>query len=225
MHDVKQKMSPGVIGCAVSLMLIASFFITNFSFGSLRIQAINNVLVIAVMCAVIHLVRRTSALNNTHVWDDPALVFIWCIPVFNLLITAIQFFGGIFSQILTGYFFTVIMILFSLPLFFVHYFVYIPKKVFDKDGFLKVTMLLLCIVTGIYAVLRICDKVIFPICLTEERYVPELLIKIAGFSSWLALLLDVISLAGFVRLSALLRKNEENLCLTTSDDCDNIDNA
>lgn len=207
MQLTRFRLIPPFFGCISCIMLIISFIISDYLPNDMKSQAVNTILVIAIMCTSIHLVRTTAALNHSHVWNDTPLVILWFIPVFNLFIIALQFFGGIFLKIFTGYFFTAIMIFLSLPVFFCLYFLYVSKKLFNNRLLYGIS-LFSALISVLYVIFRLMDKIIFPLLEETGVMINSILRNISMLNSQFSLFLYIIYFFGFILLCYLMKKDK-----------------
>ena len=79
----------GIIAC---ILLMCSRYLGDLADSGK--QALNHVLVVFILCVCVHFIRYTAAISHNHVWNDRLLSFLWCLPVFNLVITALQLMIG-----------------------------------------------------------------------------------------------------------------------------------
>lgn len=197
----KYKFPIAGFGIAACVFLIISRYLGGFTSGGM--QALNHILVVAVLCICVHMVRRTASLLYIHVWNDRFLSFLWCMPVFNLLITAFQLISDDKRFFLSPVF-VAVSILFSLPAFFCLYYVFAVVKLCGALP-LKICCAVLCTAGGAYTVLRLFDRIVFPQLEAAGKTVGEGFLEIAAASSPLSVViyaLTAVCLAVFVAVYA-----------------------
>ena len=180
----------GIIACA---LLMCSRHLGALEASSK--QALNHVLVVGILCICVHFVRRTAAVRQKHVWNDKFLSFLWCLPVFNLVVTALQLMLGdhpVFSSPV----FVAVSVLFSLPAFFCLYFVYAVKKL-CPEKVLKISCVVLWGFGGAYTFLRLCDRVLFPLFASVGMDLSDALLKTAAASSALSMAIYSLTVVCF----------------------------
>lgn len=192
----------GVIAC-VLLMLSRHLG----ALGANGIQALNHVLVVVILCLCVHFIRRTAALTHIHVWNDKLLSFLWLLPVFNLVITALQLMLGAHPVFSSPVFITV-SVLFSLPTFFCLFFVYAVKSL-CREKALKFCCIVLWSFGGAYTVLRLMDRVLFPVLLSTGKTLSETVLKMAASSSALSMGIYALAIACFCVLLGLRGKTSK----------------
>lgn len=191
----KRVFSPAFAGLSCTALLIVSHLLSQYSSLSPDIGALNTVLRIIALCECVHLVRVTSALSYSHVWDSGEGVVLFSMPVVNLLVTAVQLFAGD-GAIVSSAVFTAVLTLFSLPAFFCYYFAFYLRINGRKSRFPK-NALRICGV--LYTVIRIADKSLFPYLsgkydLTSVRW----LVDAVSHSSDVSFALYALAAVGFV---------------------------
>lgn len=166
--------------------------------GSLEangMQALNHVLVVVILCLCVHFIRRTAGVTRIHVWNDKLLAFLWCLPVFNLIVTAFQLMLGDRPGFTSPIFLTV-SVLFSLPTFFCLYFIYAVRKLCGEKV-LKLSCIVLWGFGGAYTVLRLFDRVVFPLLTASGMTLNVYLLKTAAASSALSMVIYALSIVCF----------------------------
>lgn len=203
----KTESNPGILGCIATFMLIVSFFLSKYLKGNVTVNAFNSIIIVIIMCLEIHLIRKTASMKHDHVWNSIPLSLLWLMPVFNLVVVAFQFFGGGASAIISGYIFTSVLIIFSLPVFTSLYFFYIAKNV-NNEPVLRYTGIVMSVLTLIYLILRLIDKVIIPSGIIIGETALNVLGKISSLSSDFSLLTYLCALFGYIVFSHFLNKSE-----------------
>ena len=82
------RVHPGVVGIAVSVLLILSRFMVNSRM--IALESLNTVVVIIMLLLCVHLVRVTSALRQPHVWHARGTLLLFLMPLAMLVITVVQ---------------------------------------------------------------------------------------------------------------------------------------
>lgn len=193
---LKYDFTPGVLGAIASFLLIVSFFLPRIFPGNKGIEAINTVLIVAIMCMCVHLIRRTAAIYHRHVWNSAALVILLLIPAFNLVVTAVQF-VSVNLTFMTSLPFTAVLIVFSLPAFFCYYFIYVARK-FNNDIRIKIIAAVMTCAAAIYAAMRFSDKIFIPLAVENGVSIPRLVSLIAPKSSSMSLVMYILSACCFI---------------------------
>lgn len=200
----KRTFSPAFTGLSCTALLIVSRLLSQYSALAPGIDALNTVLHIIAMCECVHLVRVTSALSFTHVWDSASGVMLFSMPVVNLLVTAVQLFTG-GGKIADSLLFTALLTMFSLPAFFCYYFAfYLRVTGSRKRGGMRTV---LHIAGAVYTVMRILDKALFPFFAQKlSLQVPQLMIKVVSYSSSVSFGVFIAAAAGFIVMAATYGK-------------------
>lgn len=195
----KRVFSPAFTGLSCTALLIVSRLLSQYTSLAPDIDALNTVLRIIAMCECVHLVRVTSALTYSHVWDSGEGVVLFAMPVVNLLVTAVQLFTG-GGSLSSNLMFTAILTLFSLPAFFCYYFAFYLRIAGNKSrrGIKSVLRF-----AGIaYTVIRILDKSLFPFISSQTGIsIPSTFLKIVSYSSSLSFMMFVAAAVGFVLIA------------------------
>ncbi len=191
----KKSMIPGIIGCVISVLLVISFFLPKFRYGSPNVDAINNILVIAILCISVHMVRRTSALFNEHVWHKPEFLALWAIPVMNLLVAAVQLVWD--SQVIArNVLFNVFLIIISLPAFCCYYFSVLQK--YKKDRLFRIITLILDSTGILYFIARLTDKIILPLMMVSGHDVRNIIGVVEELSPVFSFVIYILSFVNFI---------------------------
>lgn len=192
----KRVFSPAFTGLSCTALLIVSHLLSQYSALSPDIGALNTVLRIIAMCECVHLVRVTSALSYTHVWDSGEGVMLFSMPVVNLLVTAVQLFAGD-GVMPSGAVFVAVLTLFSLPAFFCYYFAFYLRISGGKRKRVTQNALRICGIA--YTLVRIADKALFPaVSAKHDLQSVDFLVKAVSYSSSVSLALYAAAAIGFV---------------------------
>ena len=193
----KIKPPPAVFGVAISVLLLASRYFGASSGAGL--ESLNTVIVIAALCLCLHLVRRTSALFQPHVWSTPATVVLFALPMATLIVTGLQLIFAKAPSFLSSKPFLTVLIFASAPVFLCAYFVYISKKLQSRQ--LRAFSLVLAGVGTLYTLLRLLNAILFP--LIEElagRQINPAIITVAAWNTHLSFLIYLMTFGGFFLL-------------------------
>lgn len=191
-----------VFGIAACILLMLSRYLGALETNGM--QALNHVLVVVTLCVCVHFVRRTAQLSRIHVWNDPLLSFVWGLPVFNLVITALQLMIGE-TPVFSSPVFVAVSILLSLPTFFCLYFVYAIRGICRA----KPLRICCCILFGVwvaYTVLRLADKAILPALAASGTVVNEALLRAAAVNPTLSVLIYALAILCFIIQGSLREK-------------------
>lgn len=192
----KRVFSPAFTGVSCTALLLVSHLLSKYSALSPDIGALNTVLRIIAMCECVHLVRVTSALSYSHVWDSVEGVLLFLMPSVNLIVTAVQLFAGD-SVVPSGAIFTAVLTLFSLPSFFCYYFAFYLRMFGGKNS--RIMQNVSRLVGIAYTVIRIADKSLFPALASKyDLSSVSFLVNAVSCSSMLSFGLYVLSAVSFV---------------------------
>ncbi len=176
----------GMIACV--LLLVSRHLGTLETNG---IQALNHVLVVFILCLCVHFIRRTAALTHIHVWNDKLLSFLWILPVFNLVITALQLMLGA-HPVFSSPVFVTVSVLFSLPAFFCLYFIYAARTLCRENALKASAVVMLCL-GAVYTVLKIFVKVISPVLSIAKDTLDNVVGKVDSAGSVLSVVIYALS--------------------------------
>ena len=208
MSDAKKiRTNPGVTGIVIAAMLLASRYLGAAEGAALG--SLNTVLVIAALFLCLHLVRRTSAMYQEHVWNSHATLLLFMLPVATLLATGLQFLFLQTPSFLNSKPFLTVLIFVSVPVFLCFYFLYVSAKL-PEHRQLRVFSLVLLGVGIAYTVLRLSDAVLLPlISELAGRAINPVMLKIASWNTHLSFLIYVMAFGGFFLLHNALSKETE----------------
>lgn len=208
-----QRLFPWVLGLAVAVLLIGSWWMSRDS-GNERLQFWNQILTILTLAFSVRLVRRTSALSQPHVWNDPFAFFLLMIPIVNLSVDVFGIvmpkLGAVFGT--DGFGFALMLI--DMPVFFCLYFRYLRQKS-EKRVPPVVLNVLLLILTVSHLVLRGACKYLFPLLVKNGSVLPAALWSVAGLYPYVTLSVYLAAAVAFPVTGKLLyakhtlRKEEE----------------
>ena len=203
----KIRSNSGLVGIVIAAMLLASRYLGAAEGTGL--SSLNTVLVIVALCLCLHLVRRTSALYQPHVWNAPVTMVLFMLPVATLLATGLQFLFLQAPSFLTSKPFLTVLIFVSVPVFLCFYFLYVSAKLPDNRQLHLFSRVLLCVGVA-YTLLRLLDAVVFPlIAETAGRAINPTILRIASWNKHLSFLIYVMAFGGFFLLHTALSKTEE----------------
>lgn len=192
----KFSIKPGVTGAFMSLLLIVSFFLPRIWQNNSTVESLNTVLIIVIMCLAAKLVKETSELYGEHLWNNKIFPVLMSVPVFNIIITAVQFVVPDASFMLHPVFLTLLVIS-SLPAFCCYYFTAMWLH-FKRDRRLFITTVILDVAGLIYILIRLSDKVISPALSLQGNEISVMVDKLVSFSPLFSLIIYLISLANFI---------------------------
>ena len=203
----KNRASAGVIGIVIAAMLLASRYLGAAEGAALG--SLNTVLVIAALFLCLHLVRRTSALYQPHVWNAPAAMALFMLPVATLLATGLQLLFLQTPSFLNSKPFLTVLIFVSVPVFLCLYFLYVSAKL-PECRQMRVFARVLLGVGVVYTALRLSDAVLLPlISELAGRAINPVILKIASWNTHLSFLIYVMAFGGFFLLHSALSKETE----------------
>ncbi len=191
----KFRAHPGVLGIAVSVLLILSRFMVNSRM--LALESLNTVVVIIMLLLCVHLVRVTSERRQPHVWNSWDTLVLGLMPLVMLVITVVQLIMEP-PAFITSRVFSALLILVSVPVFLSCYFLYVSARL-PRNRTLRVFSRLLLCAGSVYVVLRMLDAVILPIA--EElsgKTVAPAVYAVTGSNTHISFIIGVLSLAGFI---------------------------
>ncbi len=189
------SVTPGFVGLLACVLLILSRYFSNVAGAGM--ESLSTVLVIVALCVCVHLVRRTSALYQPHVWNAWQTVGLAALPITMFLLVIAQiilFRTPAFFETRT---FSAVFTLVSLPVFFCLYFLYVGGK---KRGGKKLRVFSrVLLAAGIaYTVLRLLDKVLFPlISQWAGKAINPTVLRAAGWNTHLSFIVYLICVCGF----------------------------
>lgn len=206
MLEIKYHTKPGVAGAFACALLTVSYFI-----GFENHPIINSIMKISAILLCVQLIRSTAALYSCKVRKIPSLITLILMPLFSLIIIILSFFSGnrnpvislivdFFANTLVG---TVIVVAFSLPLYFLYYFIYLVRK-FRNDGVIKIITIILAVSSVFYVVLQLDNMGIIPMLERLNIPIPELYEKFMSYSYVPALIIYIIAFVGFIIYQKLI---------------------
>lgn len=204
----KQSTVPGVIGCVISVFLVISFLLPRIWDQNPKIEAANNILVIAILCLSVHMVRRTSALFVEHVWHKAGFLILWAIPVMNLLVIAIQLVwdNPVISR---NVIFNIFLLLISLPAFCCYYFS-VLQIYCKKDSLFRAITLILDGTGILYFIMRLTDKIILPLMMVSGHNVRSIIEVVEKLSPYFYFAIYILTFVNFIICIKLLSGAKEN---------------
>ncbi len=195
-QQIKFSIKPGLTGSVMSLLLIASFFLPRVWEGNSTVGSLNTVIIVVILCLAAKLIKQTSELFGEHLWNHRIFPVLMCVPVFNLIIAAVQFVLPNASFMLHPVFVT-LLIIFSLPVFCCYYFTAMWLN-FRRDKRLLVTTIIVDAAGLLYILIRLFDKVIIPALSIQGNEIPGLAHKLFSVSPLFSLIIYVLSFANFI---------------------------
>lgn len=204
----KYSALPGLTGCALSLLLIVSFFIPRIWADNTTAESFNTVLIIVILCIAIHLVRKTSALFFEHVWHNIGFTVLIMIPIFNIVVAACQFVWGNIALMQTPLF-TAFMVMFSLPAFCCYYFTVIWLFC-KRDRRLMTGATILDAVGLIYCLIRLADRVFLPLAVNAGKEITDFVSQMFSFSPWFSLAMYVLAFVSFIVCAKIFSESASN---------------
>lgn len=206
MSELKQiKPRPGVVGIVVTVLLLVSRYLGAASTTAL--ESLNTVLVVIALILSLHLVRRTSALYQPHVWNSAFTFVLFLFPLLNLLAAGLQLLLKN-AAFLNSKPVLAALILVSVPVFFCVYFIYISGKLPNSRS-MFVFSRILASVGAVYMLLRLLDTVLFPLLADRAGLqIPPALLRVAGWNTHISFLIYLMSFAGFILLHNELKPRQ-----------------
>ena len=162
----KNQISPAAFGTVSCVLMILSRALLLFP-GSTP-QLLNYIIVVITLCLCVHFVRGTAHVFREKLWRNSSLLILICMPVFNLIVTALELIAPE-SALLSSRLTLVVLIAFSVPAFFCYYFFYIARCFHRERGLLR-AVIALDAVGAVYLALRQCDLVVFPLIEAGRTY-------------------------------------------------------
>lgn len=192
----KFSIKPGVTGAFMSLLLIVSFFLPRIWEGNSTVGSVNTILIVVILWLAAKLIKETSELYGEHLWSNKIFPVLMCVPVFNIVVTAVQFVVPNASFMLHPVFVTLLVVL-SLPVFCCFYFTAMWIW-FKRDKRLVITSTIVDIAGLLYILIRLSDRVIIPALSLQGNEILEVVNKLVSFSPWCSLLIYLLSFANFI---------------------------
>ncbi len=192
----KFSAQPTLIGCFMSVLLIISFFLPRIWQNNSTVESFNTVLIVVILCIGVHLVRKTSSLFYSHVWNNIGFILLWLIPVINLIITACQFVWGNLA-FMQHPLFTALLVLISLPAFCCYFFTLI-WLFYKKNKTLLISTAVLDIVGLIYILIRLTDRSVLPFVETAGHEVTVLVEKLFSVSPYFSLIIYILAFVNYI---------------------------
>jgi hypothetical protein len=144
-----------------------------------------------------------------HVWNTPATMALFMLPVATLLATGLQLLFLQTPSFLNSKPFLTVLIFVSVPVFLCLYFLYVSAKL-PENRQLRLFARILLGVGVVYTVLRLSDAVLLPlISELAGRAINPVILKIASWNKHLSFLIYVMAFAGFFLLHNALSKETE----------------
>jgi len=192
MPKIQNKSRPGIVGAVICTLLIVSYSLSYMP----ELTAVKTILQIVSICLCVHLIRSTAKLYGVHVWHVKSLITLWCMPVINLGTMAVVFLK-ISTPLLNTFLARLILVAFSLPLFFLYYYIYLCRKFIDSRSVKTITVLLV-ITCAVYSVIQLFDKGILPMLIRMNIEVNDSLDRFMNHSSEAAFIVYLVAFVGFI---------------------------
>lgn len=190
------SIKPGITGALMSVLLTVSFFLPRIWEGNSTVGSLNTVIIIVIMCLAAKLVLETAHLYGEHLWSHKIFPMLMSVPVFNIVITAVQFVLPDAGFMLHPVFLT-LLIISSLPAFCCYYFNAVLIH-FRRDRRLLITTAILDVAGFMYILIRLLDKVILPALSLTGNEISAIVDKLVSFSPWFSLVVYLLSFANFI---------------------------
>ncbi len=198
---------PGITGAVMSLLLIVSFFLPRIWEGNSTVGSLNTVIIVVIMCLAAKLVKETSELYGEHLWNNKIFPVLMSVPVFNIIITAVQFVVPDASFMLHPVFLTLLVIS-SLPAFCCYYFTAMWLH-FKRDRRLIITSAIVDCTGLVYILIRLSDKVFIPALSLQGNEISDMVDKMVSFSPWFSLVIYLLSFANFIICASVFSETGE----------------
>ena len=205
-QQIKFSMKPGLTGAFMSLLLIVSFFLPRIWEGNTTVGSINTILIVVIMCLAAKLIKDTSTLYGEHLWVNKIFPVLISVPVFNLIVTAVQFVVPD-AQILQHPVFLGLLVIASLPAFCCYYFTAMWLH-FKRDKRLVITSAIVDAAGLVYILIRLSDRVVIPALMLQGNEIDALVDSLVSFSPWFSLVVYILSLANFIICAGVFNEPE-----------------
>ena len=190
------SVTPGFVGLLACVLLILSRYFSNVAGAGM--ESLSMVLVIVVLCVCVHLVRRTSALTQDHVWNDWRTLCLIALPLTNLVLSAVPLVLQRTPAFFESRAYSAVFTLVSMPVFFCVYFLYAARRLYG-NGRLKTFSYVMLGVGAAYTLLRLTDKVLFPqISQWAGKAINPSILQAAAWNTHLSFMIYLLSVYGFV---------------------------
>ncbi len=195
-NDTRYGVAPGFVGLLAGILFILSrYFSASHGAG---LESLSTVLVIVALCVSIHLVRRTSALTQDHVWDGWRTLCLIALPLTNLALSGVQLVLLRTPAFFESRAYSAVFTFLSMPVFFCVYFLYAARRV-CKNRRLKLFSCVMLALGGAYMLLRLTDKVLFPlISQWAGKPINPSILQAAAWNTHLSFIIFLLSVYGFV---------------------------
>ncbi len=203
----KFSIKPGVTGAVMSLLLIVSFFLPRIWEGNSTVGSVNTIIIVVIMYLAARLIKETSELYGEHLWNNKIFLLLMSVPVFNIIITAVQFVVPNASFMLHPVFLTLLVIS-SLPAFCCYYFTAMLLN-FKRDKRLVITSAIVDCAGLLYILIRLSDRVIIPALSLQGNEISEIVDKLVSFSPWVSLLIYLLSFANFIICAKVFSETDQ----------------
>lgn len=202
----KYSAKPGITGAMMSVLLTVSFFLPRIWQNNSTAQSLNTVIIVVILCLAVKLVNDTAELYGEHLWSNRIFPLLMAVPVFNLIITAIQFVVPDADFMLHPVFLSLIVIA-SLPAFCCYYFTAMWLH-FKRDKRLVITSAIVDAAGLCYILIRLADRVIIPALSLQGNNISEMVDKLVSLSPWFSLIIYILSFANFIICAKLFSETE-----------------
>ena len=205
-QQIKFSIKPGLTGAFMSMLLIVSFFLPRIWEGNTAVGSINTILIVVIMCLAAKLIKDTSMLYGEHLWVNKIFPVLMSVPVFNLIVTAVQFVVPD-AQILQHPVFLGLLVIASLPAFCCYYFTAMWLH-FKRDKRLVITSAIVDAAGLLYILIRLSDRVVIPALMLQGNEIDALVDRLVSFSPWFSLVVYILSLANFIICAGVFNEPE-----------------
>ena len=202
----KFSIKPGLTGAFMSLLLIVSFFLPRIWEGNTTVGSINTILIVVIMCLAAKLIKETSMLYGEHLWVNKIFPVLLSVPVFNLIVTAVQFVVPK-AEILQHPVFLSLLVISSLPAFCCYYFTAMWLH-FKRDKRLVITSAIVDAAGLLYILIRLSDRVVIPALMLQGNEITALVDRLTSFSPWFSLMVYMLSFANFIICAKVFNEPE-----------------
>ncbi len=192
----KFSMKPGITGALMSLLLIVSFFLPRIWANNATVESLNTVIIVVILWFAAKLIKETSELYGEHLWNNKIFPVLMAVPVFNLIVTALQFVIPDASFMLHPVF-SALLVISSLPAFCCYYFTAMWLH-FKRDKRLIITTVIVDGAGLFYVLIRLADRVIIPALSLLGTEISDVVDKLVSLSPWFSLVIYLLSFANFI---------------------------
>ncbi|MBR5409735.1 MAG: hypothetical protein IK104_03620 [Clostridia bacterium] len=200
---------PRLLGTFIAALLILSLWLTRRYETNAGVQSANHILSLFIMVLCLVLVWRTSRLFQKHVWNDPGALALFAVPLAYLAVDFLILMFGAESGFAGNTAVVIVLTLLSYPVFFFAYFLYLSLRLPKSSGVGRLPFILLA-PAALFVVLRLCDKMLFPLLVRNGVSVPAFAWAISSRYSYFAVAAYVLAAACFWLAGRIMNTSERS---------------